>query len=277
MKWRQAQELGGIIGVMVAGMGLFLFQANTSLGLLLVLMFVGLLVGRWTGKWLHAIGKWYLRGSRGRRHVTCPGCGRRIWRRKRHWILRCENCGWKPGWPIVRWFWESVPARALRVHGPTFRQIAKAFVLIFITTILVGASIGTGFQAIDQPAQRRADQILNSSVDGKVQTPEAVSTTEDRSEHCNLVESTSKKNEINTKSNQLEVRRGPYPTVEQYFIRFLNRERRERGLSRVSHWQTLSKLAREHSLNMAEHGYIGHTEPDGDTIKDRYQAIGIFG
>lgn len=64
--------------------------------------------------------------------------------------------------------------------------------------------------------------------------------------------------------------------VEAYFIQYLNQERSSRGLQNVSRRDTLTQMGRNHSQNMATHDYFGHEEPDGDTIKDRYQQNGLL-
>jgi uncharacterized protein YkwD len=60
------------------------------------------------------------------------------------------------------------------------------------------------------------------------------------------------------------------------FIAKLNRERSSRGLQEVQRRAELTEMARAHSENMATHDYLGHEEPDGDTIEDRYRARGLL-
>lgn len=64
--------------------------------------------------------------------------------------------------------------------------------------------------------------------------------------------------------------------VERHFIRLLSEERQDRGLNPVTHREILSDMGENHSRVMAEMGEIGHVEPDGDTIKDRYQQQGLL-
>lgn len=35
-------------------------------------------------------------------------------------------------------------------------------------------------------------------------------------------------------------------------------------------------MGQTHSANMAKHDYLGHVEPDGDTISDRHRARGLL-
>lgn len=37
----------------------------------------------------------------------------------------------------------------------------------------------------------------------------------------------------------------------------------------------LDRMARAHARDMAEHGYVGHVEPDGTTLADRYDAANM--
>lgn len=38
-----------------------------------------------------------------RKEGHCPNCGQSIHRCDRHWILTCHRCGWRAGYPGVRW------------------------------------------------------------------------------------------------------------------------------------------------------------------------------
>ncbi len=64
--------------------------------------------------------------------------------------------------------------------------------------------------------------------------------------------------------------------VETNFIELLNEERSNRSLGKVSRWSTLTELGENHSQNMAENSYVGHTQPDGDDIEDRYRERGLL-
>lgn len=64
--------------------------------------------------------------------------------------------------------------------------------------------------------------------------------------------------------------------VERHFLEMLNEERKSRGLQTVTQRDVLTKMGRSHSQDMAAKGYFSHTEPDGDTIKDRYEARGLL-
>lgn len=64
--------------------------------------------------------------------------------------------------------------------------------------------------------------------------------------------------------------------TEELFIGLLNDERQQRGLHPVSQRDVLTDMGRAHSDNMAENDYIGHEEPGGSTIEDRYRERGLL-
>ena len=63
--------------------------------------------------------------------------------------------------------------------------------------------------------------------------------------------------------------------TERILHRLINEKRRSRGLEPLRRHETLSEVALEHSTNMSESGYVGHTDPSGEGVKRRYsQACG---
>ncbi|MFB6197330.1 MAG: CAP domain-containing protein, partial [Halobacteriaceae archaeon] len=62
--------------------------------------------------------------------------------------------------------------------------------------------------------------------------------------------------------------------IELLVHKFVNQERRERGLEPLDFDQQLQKIARYHSRDMATHRYFAHTAPDGETMGDRYEKFG---
>jgi uncharacterized protein YkwD len=74
-----------------------------------------------------------------------------------------------------------------------------------------------------------------------------------------------------TESNELNA-----TLVGDYFIKFLNSERSERGLQKLESRNILTEMAVKHSNAMAEEGEIGHVEADGSTIEDRYRSRGLL-
>ena len=61
--------------------------------------------------------------------------------------------------------------------------------------------------------------------------------------------------------------------VERYVWQFTNKRRVDNGLNRLEYAPRIVPLAREHAQNMAEHDYVGHTQPNGQTGKKRYQDV----
>jgi uncharacterized protein YkwD len=64
--------------------------------------------------------------------------------------------------------------------------------------------------------------------------------------------------------------------VNAAFLERFNAMRDERGLDTVTESDTLVDMATEHAANMAEHDYVGHEQPDGTTIEDRYRERGLL-
>lgn len=50
---------------------------------------------------------------------------------------------------------------------------------------------------------------------------------------------------------------------------FTNDVRADESVDTVTWNNDLAAIARQHSQDMARHDYVGHTEPDGDTVNDR--------
>ena len=64
--------------------------------------------------------------------------------------------------------------------------------------------------------------------------------------------------------------------VEQEFLQQYNQMRRDRGLSPAKINPELTEMGNAQAANMAEHDYIGHEQPDGTTIEDRYSDRGLL-
>ena len=63
--------------------------------------------------------------------------------------------------------------------------------------------------------------------------------------------------------------------VEALFLQYLNNERESRGLQTLEQRDVLTEMGTAHSENMARYDYIGHEEPDGTTVADRYEERGL--
>lgn len=62
--------------------------------------------------------------------------------------------------------------------------------------------------------------------------------------------------------------------LEGKIHRLVNHERKEHGLDSLEFNDKLAYVARIRSQDMAVKGYFAHTEPDGDTYKDRLREYG---
>ena len=62
--------------------------------------------------------------------------------------------------------------------------------------------------------------------------------------------------------------------VEHLVHEYTNRERRDADVPAVEYDADLAAIAEYHSRDMAERDYVGHTNPDGESIADRYREFG---
>lgn len=197
----------------------------------------------------------------GRDDQYCPECGQRIWRLDGDFFLQCHRCGWTKGSPIIRWLTQWTWVQEL---GHRFEQRSRmrartvGMILVYwaIVIALLQASVAYG------PAV--ASDIGDFGATGQVfsnQSPESHPTT----------------NQTAAPTSTSEDRSGfDADQVEAYFLQFLNEERQRRGLQRVREDDSLSAMGAAHSENMAKNGYFDHTEPDGETIEDRYRSRGLL-
>jgi len=58
--------------------------------------------------------------------------------------------------------------------------------------------------------------------------------------------------------------------VERLIVEHTNRFRANRSLGNLTYSETLSRPAREHSVNMSENNYLGHANPAGEGVEERY-------
>jgi uncharacterized protein YkwD len=68
--------------------------------------------------------------------------------------------------------------------------------------------------------------------------------------------------------------------LEGMILRSVNRERAKRGLERVELSENLSDIARNHSRNMSESGYVAHVDPSGENVtryRETCKGISRFG
>lgn len=62
--------------------------------------------------------------------------------------------------------------------------------------------------------------------------------------------------------------------VEHLVHEYTNRERRDADVPAVEYDADLASIAEYHSRDMAERDYVGHTNPDGESIADRFREFG---
>jgi len=230
----------------------FTLEDGYGVGTGLAIAVVTYICVRWVIAWAYRVRYWYDRGTQGVHYERCPNCEARRYRMQGDWILRCHTCGWKPGWLGIRWLTRSVPSIQLRrtVVGPQLLVVVVAAVLV-VSGLTAGVTMTSlssvmGGSAVENDPSSEAE-ISNTS------TP--------RSE-------TSRQTATETDGGRLNITR-----VERWVWRYTNAERSQRGLNNVSYAPRVANVARGHSKNMAKHDYIGHTEPNGETGKERYQGV----
>lgn len=72
------------------------------------------------------------------RKDTCPNCKLFVRRQPGDWILTCHRCGWRAGWPVVRWVTRSVPSRQFR-RTITYQEVAFGLIVVFVFVPIAGA------------------------------------------------------------------------------------------------------------------------------------------
>ncbi len=65
------------------------------------------------------------------------------------------------------------------------------------------------------------------------------------------------------------------PEAEEEMLRLVNEERTLQGLPELVIDETIREVARMHSIDMFQRGYIGHVDPDGITPFDRMREGGV--
>jgi len=214
---------------------------------------------RWFLAWVYRTRFWVRRGGRGHR-VECPNCHARRHRIGGDWLLQCKRCGWKAGLPVLRWFTRSVPARQLRrtVVGP------KLVLVVIAVAVIATGGVGAVTVPVDLPSTDAPGAEAATPTPASAQSPAPTDPPTDRPTDT----------EINTGDST------PTPfnhtRVEQTFLELLNTERQSRDLQTLSIREELTEMGESHADNMAEHSYMGHVQPDGTTISDRYRERGLL-
>lgn len=254
--------------------GLYLLDRGRAAATALLVGLVAYIGVRWLFAWLFRIKYWH--SHDGNRRQNCPDCGQYIYRKRGDWVLKCHRCGWTRGLPGLRLLLYSVPAQQLK------RTVAGPWLLVVVLAVaLVGSGVAGQVAVSDislpepdndssQSGPNTTSEAVADNTDGTGQTNDengepADSTNEGRSDGLDDTDSQSGVVDDINKSR-----------VRQEFLALLNDERRSRGLQTLSLRAELTAMGREHSQVMAREGEIGHVEPDGDTIEDRYRSRGLL-
>lgn len=197
---------------------------------------LGYMLTRWILAWVFRIRYW--KRQKSAYSKRCSNCGNRIRRLRGDWVLECKRCGWRPNFPVLRWFTHSVPIIQLKrtVIGPSL-----VIVVIGIVVLVVGP-VGSAVFGLNTSV---GDSIENVTSDLNTSIPDTGSS-----------------------YNKSQ--------VEQEFLLLLNQERHQRGLQNLTIRLVLTDMGNTHAANMAQYSYVGHEWPDGTTIQDRYQRRGLL-
>jgi len=107
------KQIIGSVGVGAIVGFLFLRAGYPSIAVVGALA-VGYFISRWIWATVQRTRYWLSRGSRQYNSRECPNCNRKRHRMSGDWILTCHKCGWKPGFPILRWAFHSLPVIQFR-------------------------------------------------------------------------------------------------------------------------------------------------------------------
>lgn len=233
-------HLVGALLALLTIYGLDSLFSSFSLGSLATVGFVAYLVGVTLSAWIRTTLFWLDHGESRRTPTRCGGCGTRVFRIDGDWILECKRCGWRPGFPIVRWLWHSVPmvqARRRSLLSPLIRTSLVAGLVVGVLILSIGGIglLGPGAEMVTDTGSDVADGASAAAVDA-------------------------------TSTNETKIRMAIHQQV--------NEERTSRGLPALSYSQQLEDVAQYHSDDMAEEGYFSHESPAGVSMKERYRRHG---
>jgi len=189
----------------------------------------------------------------------CPICDQYVSERVRTdaaGIPCCKNCGWMPGYPILRrlthrFNWHDWRRRATK---------SVKLTLVVIAVLGFAAVFGTGIAPIDNTA----DSVAKfAGLDDDTDRASEVA--------ASVANSSSESSETATSQNNLAV---DERRVETLVHQYINQERQEQGLATLGHEQQLRYIAKNHSEDMANRSYFSHEDLSGDGFSDRYSEAG---
>lgn len=238
------------------------FQQDYSWLIALVGGVVAFVLLRWLLIWQGRVRHYFRHGNHQDR-AYCPNCQTSRHRLAGDWVVTCKRCGWTAGWPGVRMLTRSVAMNQLRRTVPVSVLL---IMLVGIGVVLSGGTVGV-VPAIQDAQDDVSDDIKESlNYETEPSTGESGTSTD-----------TVQGKTTTTEADAATGPRGYNSTkVESVFISLLNQERQERGLNTVTQRDELSKMGTAHAQNMARHDYLGHEQPDGTTIQDRYDNRGLL-
>lgn len=168
-------------------------------------------------------------------------------------------------WKVSR-FLASLISR-IGVIGVSLATNPTVIVLVLVSTVAISATVGTGIGPIDQAVQDgiEAGQKYFDNVSEQRETP-------DGSESTGISNGGSGSGEPTT-TESLSADDVSTSAIESAIHAEVNEVRQEHGLSTLATDSKLQEIARYHSEDMADSGYIAHTSPTGETVEDRYDRF----
>jgi len=197
---------------------------------------------------------WYQRGGRRSNRHWCPNCQQHIRRLSGDWICRCHRCGWKAGWPGLRWLTLSVPARQL------YRSLTPLTLALLTVGIVFFAMFGAGVVGTGAVVPGMGPDADEFGSDTAASTPTATPT----------ATATATATAANTGTEVATVDLGK---SESLVVSMTNTRRTERGREPFDRTAELDKIAQYHSNDMAQNDYYSHDSPDGESAGDRFEMF----
>lgn len=259
-------EIATLLSASGIGAGLHLIDFHP--GAVIITTLVAYAVLRVLAAWLGRVRYWYRRGTQGRKTWKCPNCRSHRYRVGGDFVPHCYQCDWRPGFPVLRWVRYSVFAQQ------AWRTLQRARIRLFLfsvitVTLVVVLTIGTGVglpisSQVDNPLT--GDAQLNGGGGDSIPLRATSQDSDSTSSGTPMKASQQRQTPVVLSQNGYDP-----AAVERHFIELWNAERKEQGLEPISQREDLAKMGAAHSAVMAREGEIGHVEPDGTTIEDRYR------
>lgn len=131
-----------IFSLTLVVLGIFMLEIlfnnyNNTIYIIGILFVLGIWIARTIGRTRY----WLDRGTRGEYYENCPKCNEKRYRVDGDWILKCYECNWKTGYPVLRWFRKSVPIIQFKRSIKTWESFIFGFL---VSPIILKFSLESG-------------------------------------------------------------------------------------------------------------------------------------